>query len=116
MNEPMIKIRNLTMSFGSVTPLKNINLDVQRGDIIALIGPSGTGKSTLLRLINRLETPTSGSIIVDGEDITAPDCRLERGGVVPHKGDELALRMDGPVVPVGLRGLLDAEFQLPLGA
>lgn len=77
MNEPMIKIRNLTMSFGSVTPLKNINLDVQRGDIIALIGPSGTGKSTLLRLINRLETPTSGSIIVDGEDITAPDCRLE---------------------------------------
>lgn len=78
MNEPMIKIRNLTMSFGSVTPLKNINLDVQRGDIIALIGPSGTGKSTLLRLINRLETPTSGSIIVDGEDITAPGCRLEQ--------------------------------------
>ena len=78
MNEPMIKIRNLTMSFGSVTPLKNINLDVQRGDIIALIGPSGTGKSTLLRLINRLETPTSGSIIFDGEDITAPGCRLEQ--------------------------------------
>lgn len=78
MNEPMIKIRNLTMSFGSVTPLNNINLDVQRGDTIALIGPSGTGKSTLLRLINRLETPTSGSIIVDGEDITAPGCRLEQ--------------------------------------
>ncbi len=77
MNEPMIKIRDLTMSFGSVTPLRGVSLDIQRGDIVALIGPSGTGKSTLLRLINRLETPTSGSIIVDGEDITAPDCRLE---------------------------------------
>ena len=77
MNEPMIQIRNLTISFGSVTPLRNVSLDIQRGDIIALIGPSGTGKSTLLRLINRLETPTSGSIIFDGEDITAPGCRLE---------------------------------------
>ena len=77
MSEPMIQIRNLTKTYGNVTPLRNVNLDVRRGEIIAVIGPSGTGKSTLLRMINRLETPTSGSIIVDGEDITAPACRLE---------------------------------------
>ena len=77
MSEPMISIRNLTKTYGSVTPLRDVNLDIYRGDIIAIIGPSGTGKSTLLRMINRLETPTSGSIIVDGEDITVPGCRLD---------------------------------------
>ena len=77
MSEPMIQIRNLTKTYGNVTPLRNVNLDVRRGEIIAVIGPSGTGKSPLLRMITRLETPTSGSIIVDGEDITAPGCRLE---------------------------------------
>lgn len=77
MSQPMIQIRNLTKTYGSVTPLRNVNLDIHRGEVIAIIGPSGTGKSTLLRMINRLETPTSGTIIVDGEDITAAHCRLD---------------------------------------
>ncbi|MWV61980.1 ATP-binding cassette domain-containing protein [Helicobacter saguini] len=58
----MIEIRDLNMSFGKKQILKNINLDVGRGEIIAIIGPSGAGKSSLLRTINLLETPQSGTI------------------------------------------------------
>ena len=64
------------------TPLIDVNAVIKEGDIIAVIGPSGTGKSTLLRCINLLETPTSGQIFVDGEEITSPECDL-RG--VRHK-------------------------------
>ncbi len=67
----MISIRNLSKTFSDgVSPLKNINAEIHKGDVISLIGPSGTGKSTLLRCINKLEAPTSGQIIVDGEDLT----------------------------------------------
>ena len=72
----MIEIRNLTKEYENVTPLKDVSITINDGDVIAVIGPSGTGKSTLLRCINQLETPTSGQIIVDGEDITAPGCDL----------------------------------------
>lgn len=77
MSETLISIKNLTKSYGSVTPLRGVNLDIYKGDIIAVIGPSGTGKSTLIRLLNRLEKPTSGSIFFNGEAITAPGCRLD---------------------------------------
>ena len=73
----MIKISHLRKEYPNVVPLKDINAEINKGDIIAIIGPSGTGKSTLLRCLNMLETPTSGSIVVDGEDITAKGCRLE---------------------------------------
>ena len=66
----MIKINHLCKKYESTTPLKDINATIHKGDIISIIGPSGTGKSTLLRCINILEKPTSGSIIVDGVDIT----------------------------------------------
>ena len=72
----MIEIRNLTKEYENVTPLKDVSVTINDGDVIAVIGPSGTGKSTLLRCINQLETPTSGQIIVDGQDITAPGCDL----------------------------------------
>ena len=65
----LLKINDLCKEFEGVTPLKNINLTVEQGEIISIIGPSGTGKSTLLCCINRLETPTSGSIMIDGEDV-----------------------------------------------
>ena len=65
----MIEIRHLRKEFGDVTPLTDVNITINDGDVIAVIGPSGTGKSTLLRCINMLETPTSGEIIVDGQVI-----------------------------------------------
>ena len=66
----MIKISHLCKKFENVEPLKDINTTIREGDIISIIGPSGTGKSTLLRCINMLEKPTSGSVLVDGVDIT----------------------------------------------
>ncbi len=66
----MIEIRNLTKKYSSVTPLKDVSFTLNNGDVIAVIGPSGTGKSTLIRCMNLLEKPTAGQIIFDGEDIT----------------------------------------------
>lgn len=67
MHDPIIKINNLHKSFGSVEVLKGIDMDVDAGQIVALIGPSGSGKSTLLRTINQLEEVTSGEILFDGQ-------------------------------------------------
>lgn len=66
----MITIKHLKKSYDSVTPLKDVNAEIHKGDVISVIGPSGTGKSTLLRCINMLETPTAGQIIIDGADMT----------------------------------------------
>ena len=68
----LIKIRGLTKSYPDVVPLQGVDLDVNEGEVISIIGPSGTGKSTLLRCINRLEEPTYGSIVVDGVDVCDP--------------------------------------------
>ena len=59
-------------------PLKGVNADIEAGEVISIIGPSGTGKSTLLRCINRLETPTSGQVIVDGVDVCASGADLAK--------------------------------------
>ncbi len=67
----MIELKHVRKEFGNVTPLEDISVTINDGDVISVIGPSGTGKSTLLRCINMLGAPTSGQIIVDGEDITA---------------------------------------------
>ena len=72
----MIEIRHLRKEYEDTTPLKDVNAVINSGDIIAVIGPSGTGKSTLLRCINMLETPTSGQIIVDGQIINDGKCDL----------------------------------------
>ena len=66
-----LKISHLKKSYGSFDVLHDITTEVHRGEIISIIGPSGTGKSTFLRCLNLLEQPTSGSIVVDGEDILA---------------------------------------------
>ncbi|MDF2519648.1 MAG: metN1 [Clostridia bacterium] len=69
----MIEIRNLSKSFidknGRVDALKNINLQIEKGDIYGIIGLSGAGKSTLIRCINRLEEPSAGSVLIDDKDI-----------------------------------------------
>ena len=66
----MIEIRNLTKKFGSLTVLNGISEKIEKGEKIVIIGPSGGGKSTFLRCLNLLETPTSGSILFEGTDIT----------------------------------------------
>lgn len=65
----MIKVENLHKKFNQLEVLKGIDVNVEKGDIIAIIGPSGSGKSTFLRCINRLEEPTYGKIFIDGENI-----------------------------------------------
>lgn len=65
----MIKVENLHKKFNQLEVLKGIDVNVEKGEIIAIIGPSGSGKSTFLRCINRLEEPTDGKIFIDGENI-----------------------------------------------
>lgn len=74
----MIEIRNLKKVYENVTPIENISTSINKGDSIAVIGPSGTGKSTFLRMINMLERPTAGQIIIDGEDVTGPGYPLNK--------------------------------------
>lgn len=66
----MIKIENLCKSYGDLEVLKNISVEINKGEVISVIGPSGCGKSTFIRCLNRLEEPTSGRIFIDGEEIT----------------------------------------------
>ncbi len=66
----MIKVEHLKKSFGKKEVLKDISANVEKGKVISIIGPSGSGKSTFLRCLNVLETPTSGKIIFDGQDLT----------------------------------------------
>ncbi|MGN7387604.1 ectoine/hydroxyectoine ABC transporter ATP-binding protein EhuA [Sporosarcina sp. SAFN-015] len=69
MEEPIVQYKDIHKSFGEVEVLKGIDLDVKQGEKIALIGPSGSGKTTIIRLLMTLEKPTSGIIIVDGENL-----------------------------------------------
>ncbi len=69
MSENILEIRHLSKSFGSHEVLRDIDFDVQKGDVISIIGASGSGKSTLLRCVNLLETPTSGQILYHGADV-----------------------------------------------
>ena len=71
-------IAHLKKSFGDVTPLRDVSCDIHKGDVIALIGESGTGKSTFLNLLNRLETPDSGEILFNGENTGDKGCDLNR--------------------------------------
>lgn len=74
----MIKIENLTKKFDKNEVLKGINLEINKGEVLAIIGPSGSGKSTLLRCINLLETPTSGKVIFEGTELTHQNNNLNK--------------------------------------
>ena len=78
MIRPLLYISHLKKSYGSLDVLRDITTEVHRGEVISIIGPSGTGKSTFLRCLNLLEQPTGGSIVVDGEDILAKDYPVNR--------------------------------------
>jgi polar amino acid transport system ATP-binding protein len=71
-DQPLIRIRDVHLSFGPVQVLSGISLDVMKGDVICIIGPSGAGKSTLLRCINALVPIDCGSILVEGQEVNDP--------------------------------------------
>lgn len=73
-----VSVKNLKKNFGSLEVLKDISLEINEGEVICLIGPSGSGKSTFLRCLNRLEDITSGSVVIDGEDITDPKLDINK--------------------------------------
>lgn len=69
--EPFIKIRGVTKKFGYITAVNNVDLDIYQGELFCLLGGSGCGKSTLLRMLSGFETPTAGTITIDGTDMSA---------------------------------------------
>ena len=73
----MINVKNLQKSFNGVEVLKGINCEIDKGDVICVIGPSGSGKSTFLRCLNMLERPTGGQIIFEGDDLTDKSVDLD---------------------------------------
>ncbi|RDY29222.1 amino acid ABC transporter ATP-binding protein [Romboutsia weinsteinii] len=74
----MITINNLSKSFGKLEILKNIDLEIKKGEILAIVGPSGSGKSTLLRCMNLLEEPTNGDIIFEGISLTDKKIKIDK--------------------------------------
>ena len=76
--QPLVVLRGVNKHFGAVHALKNIDLEVNRGEVVVVIGPSGSGKSTLCRTINQLETITSGTITVDGVALPVEGRELNR--------------------------------------
>ncbi|SBC67635.1 Glutamine transport ATP-binding protein glnQ [Staphylococcus aureus] len=75
---PVIKINNLNKVFGDNEVLKDINLEINQGEVVAIIGPSGSGKSTLLRCMNLLEVPTKGQVIFEGNDLTEKGTQVDK--------------------------------------
>jgi osmoprotectant transport system ATP-binding protein len=95
-NDVLIRLENVTKKYGDgdAAAVNNLTLDVHRGEVLVLVGPSGCGKSTTLRLINRLIEPTSGSLYLNGEDVTSMNPSLLRRkigyviqqvGLFPHR-------------------------------
>lgn len=74
----MITVKDLNKYFGENHVLKDISEQIEQGEKIAIVGPSGSGKSTFLRCLNLLETPTSGEILFEDENITAKDCDIDK--------------------------------------
>jgi polar amino acid transport system ATP-binding protein len=73
----VIEVRDLHKSFGDLEVLRGIDMEVRAGEVVCVIGPSGSGKSTLLRCVNLLEEPTSGTVTVDGTELTDPECDID---------------------------------------
>lgn len=69
----MIDIKGITKSFGNLQVLKGIDLHINRGEVVSIVGPSGAGKTTLLQIIGTLDKPDSGSVCIDGVDVSTPD-------------------------------------------
>ena len=110
----MIAVKDLKKSFGKLTVLDGISLNIEKGDVICLVGPSGCGKSTFLRCLNRLEEPTGGHVFLDGQEVTEKDIDATRAkmGMVfqhfnlfPHK----TVKQNITLAPVLLKRKTQAE-------
>ncbi|MCX6276801.1 MAG: amino acid ABC transporter ATP-binding protein [Bacteroidetes bacterium] len=112
----MIKVRNLSKHFGALVVLKDISADISKGEIISVIGPSGTGKSTFIRCLNLLETPTGGSIFIDGiplldKHTNVPKIRRKMGMVFQSFNlyAHLSVLENLTIGPIKLLGMKKAE-------
>ena len=76
--EKLIEVKGLEKHFKHVEVLRGINIDICKGDVVAVIGPSGSGKSTFLRCLNLLEEPTGGQIVFEGVDITSKETKIDQ--------------------------------------
>ena len=76
MGDDLVRVVGLHKHYGDLHVLRGVDLEVRRGEVVVLIGPSGSGKSSLLRCLNRLETPSQGHIFINGVDITRPGINL----------------------------------------
>ncbi|MFF0145185.1 amino acid ABC transporter ATP-binding protein (PAAT family) [Amycolatopsis sulphurea] len=110
---PIVRLEDLHKRFGDNEVLRGIDLEIQRGEVVAIIGPSGSGKSTLLRCLNRLEEPSRGSVAINGTELTGNRRELARmrrqvGMVFQHFNlfphmTALGNVMEGPRTVLGLR-------------
>ena len=93
--DKLIQVKDLKKYYnrGAIKALDGITVDIDRGDVMVVIGPSGSGKSTFLRSLNLLETPTGGSIIFDGVDITKPKTKNAEGKLVKVDIDQHRQKM-----------------------
>ncbi|NRR01277.1 amino acid ABC transporter ATP-binding protein [Brevibacillus sp. RS1.1] len=114
----MIKIDNITKSFGQLNVLKGITTNIGKGEVVAIIGPSGSGKSTLLRCINLMETPTTGTITINGQEITAPKAdvmgiRQQIGMVFQHFHlfPHMSVLKNLTYAPMKVKGMSAAEAE-----
>jgi polar amino acid transport system ATP-binding protein len=114
----MITVEHLSKSYGGLTVLKDINAEIKKGEVISIIGPSGTGKSTFLRCLNLLERPSGGHIFIDGVDIlkkgvNAPKLRQKMGMVFQSFNLYEHLTVMGNVTlgPMKLRGMSKTEAE-----
>ena len=96
--EKLIEVKGLEKHFKHVEVLRGINIDICKGDVVAVIGPSGSGKSTFLRCLNLLEEPTGGQIVFEGVDITSKETKIDQmrqkiGMVFQHRhvGEQIEL-------------------------
>ena len=81
----MIEIKNITKSFGTLQVLKGIDLHINKGEVVSIVGPSGAGKTTLLQIMGTLDTPDTGSVIVNGIDVT----RLKNKDIAKFRNQHL---------------------------
>ena len=70
MENAIISVRGITKRFGNLAVLRGIDLDIFKGEVVSIVGPSGAGKTTLLQIMGLLDLPTSGSVVIDGRDVT----------------------------------------------
>lgn len=125
-DNPIVSIRNISKYFGKVAALESVSLDINAGEIFALLGPSGCGKSTLLRILSGFETPSEGELLLDNKDLVGlkPNKRpinmvFQSYAVFPHMSVEenvaYGLKMEGVAKPEIKQRVTEALEQVHLG-